>query len=61
LNGKEKLVAQGGDYAMTDNTTVAKTIESGFMGTSVAILDGTNGSIVKINYGKATEKAVNTG
>ena len=61
LNGKENLVAQGAPYAMTDDTTVAATMESGFKGTSMAILAGTNGSTVKTNYGKATEKAVNTG
>ena len=61
LNGKENLVAQGADYDMTDNTTVAKTMESGFMGTSMTILYGKNGSTVRTNYRKATEKAVNTG
>ena len=61
LNGKENLVAQGASYAMTDDTTVAATMESGFIGTSMAILAGINGSTATTNYGKATEKAVNTG
>ena len=46
---------------MTDDTTIAATMESGFKGTSMAILDGINGSTATTNYGKATEKAVNTG
>jgi len=61
LNGKEQLVARGASYAMTDDTTVAATMESGFIGTSMAILSGTNGSMAATNYGKPTSKAVNTG
>ena len=61
LNGTENLVPQGASYAMTDDTADAETMECGFKGTSMAILDGTNGSEVTTNYGKTTEKAVNTG
>jgi hypothetical protein len=61
LNGKENLVPQGGSYAMTDDTDIAATMESGFLGTSMAILDGTNASTAETNYGRATEKAVNSG
>ena len=61
LNGKENLVAPSASYAMTDDTTVAATMESGFLGTSMSILSGTNGSKAATNYGKATVKAVNTG
>jgi hypothetical protein len=61
LNGKENIVAQGASYAMTDDTNVAETMEHGFLGTSMAILAGTNGSTITTNYGKATEKDVNTG
>ncbi len=61
LNGKENLVAQSGSYAMTDDTTVAATMEHGFLGTSMAILSGTNNSTAATNYGKPTSKAVNTG
>ena len=61
LNGTEKLVAQGASYAMTDNTHAASTMEPGFEGTSMAILDGINNSTNTTNYGKPTEKAVNTG
>ncbi len=61
LNGKEKLVPQNGSYAMTDDTTVADTMEPGFHGTSMLILRGTNGSTAATNYGKSLTKAVNTG
>ncbi|MGB5157547.1 metallophosphoesterase family protein [Desulfobacterium sp. N47] len=61
LNGKENIVAQGASYVMTDNTSIARSMEHGFAGTSMAILDGINGSTATTNYGKATEKAVNTG
>lgn len=61
LNGKENLVAHGAAYTMNDNTTVAATMEPGFLGTSMSILSGTNGSTATTNYGKATSKAVNTG
>ena len=61
LNGKEKTVAQGESYAMTDDTIVAAHMERGFTGTSMAILSGANGSTAATNYGKATEMAVNTG
>ncbi len=61
LNGIENLVAQGASYAMTDDTDVAAHMERGYVGTSMAILDGINGSTATTNYGKATEKAVNTG
>lgn len=61
LNGKESIVSQGSPYAMSDDTSVAKTMESGFVGTSMAILDGNNGSTTTTNYEKPTEKAVNTG
>ncbi|HET6513531.1 MAG TPA: metallophosphoesterase [Thermodesulfovibrionales bacterium] len=61
LNGIEKLVAEGGSYAMTDDTTKATTMENGFLGTSMSILSGTNNSSAKTNYNKALTKAVNTG
>jgi hypothetical protein len=60
LNGKEKLVAQKAAYAMTDDTTVAATMEPGFKGTSMSIITGTNGSNVTTNYGKAISNDVNT-
>jgi hypothetical protein len=61
LNGIEKLVVQGGSYAMTDDTALAAAMKSGFQSTSMAILDGINQSTTQTNYGKPTEKAVNTG
>jgi hypothetical protein len=61
LNGIEKLVAQGESYALQDDTSRAAGMERGFKGTSMAILFGTNDSTATTNYGKATEKAVETG
>jgi hypothetical protein len=63
LNGKENLVAQGAPYAMTDDTIAAEAASKrcDFVGTSMAILDGINRSTTTTNYGKKTEKAVNTG
>jgi hypothetical protein len=61
LNGIEKLVAQGASYAMADDTAKAATMGRGFKHTSMAILDGFNASTTATNYGKPTEKAVNTG
>jgi hypothetical protein len=60
LNGKESLVAQKAAYAMTDDTTVAATMEPGFKGTSMSILAGINGSNVTTNYGKAISNDVST-
>lgn len=61
LNGKENVVAQGSSYVMTDNTTVAATMENGFMGTSMSILAGTNNNLLTTNYGKKTVNDVLTG
>jgi hypothetical protein len=60
LNGKENLVAQKASYAMTDDTTVAATMEPGFMGTHMSILAGANNSSVTTNYGKAVSNDVHT-
>ena len=61
LNGKEKLVKQYGSYAMADDTTVAAALESGFKGTSMSIITGTNYSTAMTNYGKTLVKDVSTG
>ena len=61
LNGKENIVAQGATYAMTDDTKLARTMEAGFVGTAMAILDGVNNSKTTTNYNKSTAKAVDTG
>jgi hypothetical protein len=60
LNGKEKLVAQGTSYTMTDDTTVAAAMETGFKGTLMSILSGTNGSNVTTNYGNKISNNLNT-
>jgi hypothetical protein len=60
LNGKENLVAQKASYAMTDDTTVAATMEPGFKGTHMSILAGANNSSVTTNYGKAVSNDVHT-
>ena len=60
LNGKEKLVAQKGSYVMSDDTTVAAALESGFKGTAMNILKGTNNGIAATNYGKALVNDVTT-
>ncbi len=60
LNGKSNLVAQKGSYAMTDDATVATTLEPGFKGTNMAILSGTNASTSATNYGKAIINNVKT-
>ncbi len=69
LNGQEFLVAQGASYtSVTDNT--AKAIASAatygedagaYVGTTVQILGGTNGSALKTKDGRKLTKAVNTG
>jgi len=62
LNGKEVLVAQGGSYALTDDTSKAiANGETGYKGTTAAILSGTNGSTGKDFNLRALTKSVNTG
>ncbi len=61
LNGTQKAVAQGASYVMTDNTTLASTMGSGFKGTTMSILAGTNRSIITTNYGKKVVNDVTTG
>ena len=62
LNGKEVLVAQSGSYALTDDTTKAiANGETGYKGTTAAILSGTNGSTGKDYNLRALTKSVNTG
>jgi hypothetical protein len=60
LNGKEKLVAQKGSYVMSDDTTVAETLETGFKHTGMSILAGANASTSATNYGKALNNNVTT-
>ena len=62
LNGKEVLVAQGGSYALTDDTTKAiANGETGYLGTTAAILKGTNGSTGKDFNLRPLTKSINTG
>lgn len=60
LNGKENLVAQTHSYVMSDDTSLAETMERGFKHTHMAILAGTNGGTATTNYGKAITNRVNT-
>jgi hypothetical protein len=67
LNGKEFTVAQGSLYtAISDNTdkAIASAVaygESGYVGTGLQILGGTNGSTFKTRDGRKLTKAVDTG
>jgi len=63
LNGQEFVIPEGAVYtSVSDNTTAASTNgETGYVGTSMGILNGSNTSVTTNNYGKAQAKAVNTG
>jgi hypothetical protein len=62
LNGKEVLVAQGGNYALTDDTTKAVANgEAGYKGTTAAILSGKNNSTGKDFNLRPLTKSINTG
>jgi hypothetical protein len=62
LNGREVLVPQGGSYALTDDTTKAVANgETGYIGTTAAILNGTNDSTGKDYNNRAFTKTVDTG
>ena len=63
LNGQEFVVAEGAAYpTVSDNTSQAVANgESGYLGTTLQFLCGTNASKAANNYGKAQSKAVNTG
>jgi hypothetical protein len=63
LNGQEFIVAQGAAYSVVADNT-AKAIangESGYLGTSMRILGGTNSSAGTSASGKPLSKAINTG
>ena len=69
LNGQEFLVAQGGSYTtVADNTTKAVAnataygeSASSYVGTTLQILNGTNGSVLKTHDGRKLTKAIDTG
>jgi len=63
LNGQEFVVAEGAAYTIVADST-AKAIaqgESGYLGTAMRILAGTNASTGSNLYGKLQNRAVNTG
>lgn len=64
LNGQEFVIPESAAYTtVTDSTTTATVAngETGYIGTSMQILNGTNTSTTANNYSKAQAKAVNTG
>lgn len=62
LNGTEKLVAQGGSFAMTHSVAAGTSFgEAGYVGTKMDILTGTNGATDKTYDGRALTKDVNIG
>lgn len=62
LNGREVVVPQGGDLALTDDTSMAVARgETGYVGTQMAILAGTNTSGGKDWYNRPLAKAIDTG
>jgi hypothetical protein len=63
LNGQEFVVAQRAAYTLVSDTT-AKAVaqgESGYFGTAMRILGGTNASAARDQYGRPQSRAVNTG
>jgi hypothetical protein len=62
LNGKEMVVDQGQSFVMTDDTAKALANgETGYVGTQMAILNGTNGSTGKDFNLRLLAKTVDTG
>ena len=62
LNGTSKQVAQGGSYKMTHSIAAGTSYgESGYVGTTMNILNGTNGSSLKTADGRALTKDVELG
>ncbi|MFA7061852.1 MAG: metallophosphoesterase [Pedobacter sp.] len=62
LNGKEIVVPHGGSYALTDDTTKAVANgETGYLGTTAAILNGANSSTGKDYSNRPLAKTVDTG
>jgi len=63
LNGQEFIIPEGASYAsIADNTATAVAHgETGYLGTTMQIHAGVNGSSATNNYGKAWSKAVDTG
>lgn len=63
LNGKQQTVARGGSYAgITDSTALAVTRgETGYVGTSMSILAGTNTTTATAEGNRAVADDLNTG
>ena len=61
LNGTEKVIGEGQSYVMSSNTNKAGGRKSGYEGTSMKILAGTNSDTSTTNYGKALSHEVTTG
>lgn len=62
LNGTSRLVGQGDSYALTHTIDAGTSFgESGYVGTTMAILAGTNGSSATVSGNRATAKDVEIG
>lgn len=62
LNGSSKLVAQGESYAMTHSIAAGSSYgEDGYVGTTMAILGGTNDVAGTVYGGRSTSQDVNIG
>lgn len=62
LNGVSKLVAQGESYAMSHHIPAGSNFgEDGFVGTTMNILDGHNGSAYTVSGSRAALKDLNIG
>jgi hypothetical protein len=62
LNGTSKQVAQGGSYKMTHSIAAGTSYgENGYVGTTMAILAGTNGATDKTADGRALTKDLEIG
>lgn len=61
-NGSSKIVPPGSSYAMTHSIAAGSSFgEDGYVGTTMAIIDGVNSSTAKTYDGRLLSKDVNTG
>ncbi len=60
LNGQEKIVFEGQNFSISDDTTKAETSENGYLHT-FATLTGMNGNVNKDYNGRGVSKAIDTG
>ena len=63
LNGQEFVIPEGSSYTGVSDSTIRAVAngETGYLGTTMAVLGGTNTSTATNNYGRAQNKAVDTG